>query len=285
MGKIKIITDSTSDVTLNEAEKYGIEILGQTILFGDKSYTETLELSADDFWVKLKEFGGIPKTSQINITKFTECYEKYKDMQMIYIAISGKSSGTIQSATLAKNMFLEENPEADITIIDSEKFAYGYGYWVVKAAIMANEGKTKEEIVKAVTEGLAKTEVLFAVDDLTFLQKGGRISPAAKIVGNLLDIKPILSVVDGLILNVAKVRGSKKMYAKIAEMMLENGDDLENQTINILHCNNEDMIEKMENAISAKVNVKGFERRIVGGTVGTNTGPGVIAVTYIKKLS
>lgn len=283
MEKIKIITDSTSDITLDVAQKYGITVLGQAIRFGEESYTETIELSKEDFWKKLREFDGIPKTAQINVTKFVDEFKKNIDSQIIFIGISGNASGTIQSANLAKNMILEENPDADISIIDSQTFTYGYGLWVIEAAKMASDGKTKEEIIAFVEDRLSKTGILFAVGDLNYLEKGGRISPAAKMIGNVLDIKPILSIVDGLVMNVNKVRGSKKLYSKIVDMMTENGDDLENQTVYILHSDDFSMVDKMKDAINAKVKVKNIQTLLIGGTVGTNTGPDIIAVIYLKK--
>jgi DegV family protein with EDD domain len=284
MDKIKIIVDSTSDITLETAEKYDITVLGQTVRFGDDTFIETEELSSKEFWEKLKTFDGFPKTAQINITKFTDAFEKYKDSKIIFVCLSSKASGTIQTANLAKNMVLEDYPDADITIVDSESFSYAYGYWVVKAARKAYEGETDvEKIVKVIKDGVENSNVYFAVDTLDYLKNGGRLSPAAKLLGDVLDIKPILSVVDGLILNVAKVRGSKKVIPKLIDLMLEDGKDLENQEIVIFNSDNKETVEKLKAKISEKVNVKGFKDVLIGGTVGANTGPGVIGLMYLKK--
>lgn len=284
MDKIKIIVDSTSDITLETAEKYDITVLGQTVRFGDETFVETEQLSSKEFWKKLKEFDGFPKTAQINITKFTDAFTKFKDRKIIFVCLSSKASGTIQTATLAKNMLLEDYPDADITIVDSESFSYAYGYWVVEAARKAYEGETDvEKLVKVIKDGVKNSNVYFAVDTLDYLKNGGRLSPAAKLLGDVLDIKPILSVVDGLILNVAKVRGSKKVIPKLIDLMLEDGKDLENQEIVIFNSDNKETVEKLKAKISEKVNVKGFKDVLIGGTVGANTGPGVIGLMYLKK--
>ncbi|MBE7053035.1 MAG: DegV family protein [Ruminococcaceae bacterium] len=284
MDKIKFIVDSTSDITLEIAEKYDITVLGQTVRFGDESYIETEELSSKDFWKKLKAYDGFPKTAQINITRMVDAFTEYSDRKIIFVALSSKASGTIQSATLAKNMVLEEHPDADITIFDSQSFSYGYGYWVREAARKAMEGETDvQKLISFMEEGIKKTSIYFVVDKLDYLQNGGRLSPAAKFIGNVLDIKPVLAIVDGLILNVAKVRGSKKVLPKLVDMMLEDGYDIENQTILVLHSDEKELAQKAKEKISEKVNVKGFEEVIIGGTVGANTGPGVIGIMCLKK--
>ena len=284
MDKIKIIVDSISDITLEIAEKYDITVLGQVVRFGEETFVETEELSSKEFWEKLKSFDGFPKTAQINVTKFVDAFTKFKDRKIIFIGLSSKASGTIQSANLAKGMVLEDYPDADITIVDGKSFSYGYGYWVREAAKLVCDGENDvQKIVSFIENGVEKTNVLFVVDNLDYLKNGGRLSPAAKLLGDVLDIKPILSVVDGLILNIAKVRGSKKAIPKLADLMLEDGDNLENQTVIILHSDDEELCLKAEDKIKEKANVKSFERVIVGGTVGANTGAGVLGVMYFKK--
>lgn len=284
MKNVKILIDSTSDISLETAKKYNIDILGQNIIFGDETFVETTELSPSQFYKKLKEFGGIPKTSQINITKISEKFEEYyKDFDIIFITISSKASGTYQSANLAKNMFLEEHPEASIDVFDGYSLSLGYGRLGIDAAKMAMEGKTKDEILKKIDKTRDKVEEIFVVDDLSYLQKGGRISPTAKILGNVLDIKPILAVRDGLVTNCDKVRGEKKVYAKLVDLMMSNIDTDNEQTVYIIHGNAPEKVLKLKEKISEKTNITNIEVGEVGASVGTNTGAGVIALTYLKK--
>lgn len=284
MKKVKILIDSTSDISLDMAKKYNIDILGQNIIFGDETFVETLELGPKEFYKKLEEFDSIPKTSQINITKITEKYEQYyKDFDIIFITISSKASGTFQSANIAKDMFLEEHPDASIDVFDGYNLSIGYGRLGFAAADMANEGKQTDEILEKLEYLKAKSEVLFAVDDLNYLQKGGRISPTAKILGNVLDIKPILTIKDGLVTNCDKVRGEKKVYSKLVELMMSNIDLDEKQTVYILHGNAPDKVEKLKEKIAEMTDITDIKVNDVGASVGTNTGAGVIALSYLKK--
>ena len=283
MEKIKIITDSTSEVTLEEAKKYDITVLGISIIFGDKVYRETIELSNEEFFNKLEEFGDIPKTQQIPITEIVDEFKKNIDSKIIFFTLSSKGSGTNQTAHMAREMVMEEYPDADITIIDSMSYSFVYGHWVIEAAKMAKEGKSKDEIVATVTEGISKTYAYIAVDTLTYLQKGGRISSSAKIIGNLMDIKPILIIEDGLIMSFDKVRGEKKRYFKMADLAIENADDIQNQKVYILHGNAPDKAETLKNTLLSKTEVKEVETRIIGASVGSHIGPGIVAIVFQKK--
>lgn len=281
---VKILIDSASDISLETAKKYNIDILGQNIIFGDETFVETTELSPSEFYEKLEKFGGIPKTAQINITKITEKYEQYyKDFDIIFITISSKASGTFQSANLAKDMFLEEHPDASIDVFDGFNLSLGYGRLGIAAAKMAQDGKGKDEILKEIARLRDKAEVIFVVDDLSYLQKGGRISPTAKILGNVLDIKPVLTIKDGLVTNLDKVRGAKKVYGKLVELMMSNIDLDEKHTVYIIHGNAPDKVEKLKEKIAEMTNITDIEVGEVGASVGTNTGAGVIALTYLKK--
>ena len=282
MKKIKVITDTTSDISLEIANKYNIDLLGQNISFGDETFVETLELNAEDFYDKLVSFDGVPKTSQVNITKITEMFEKYyKDYKILYITISSKASGTNQTANLAKNMFLEEHDDADITIYDGYSLSLGYGRLALVAAQMANDGKDLDEIIKKIDYLKEKTKILFAVDTLDYLEKGGRISPTTKIIGNVLDIKPILTIANGLVESFDKVRGMKKIYSKFADIMKDEIDT--EHTVYILHAVASDKVEKLKEKIDGIVDLNNVEVASIGGTVGTNTGPGAIGIIYITK--
>ncbi len=283
MGKIKIITDSTSDISLEVAAQHDILVLSQSIIFGEDVYKET-ELAPKDFYEKLEAFGDIPKTAQIRVQDVLDAYKQYVDCQIIFITISAKGSGTNQTAHIARETILEEYPNADITIIDGKSFTLGYGQWVLLAARMAKEGKSKEEIIAAVEDGIARTEILIAVDTLEYLQKGGRLSPAAKVLANVLDLKPILTIEDGLVMSRDKVRGSKKLFPKIADMVVSNADDLEHQTVILVHGNTPEKAEQFRDELTKRAKVGGFDIRIVGPSVGTHIGPGVLGVIYLKKL-
>ncbi len=282
MKNIKVITDTTSDITLDMAKEYNVDLLGQNILFGDEAYVETLELSSEEFYKKLESFDGVPKTSQVNITKMTEKFEEYyKDYHILFITISSAASGTFQSANLAKDMFLEEHPDAEITVFDGFNLSLAYGRLVITAAKMVQEGKSLDEILEKITYIKEKTGVLFAVDTLDYLEKGGRVSPTTKLIGNVLDIKPILTIQDGLVVSLDKVRGFKKIFPKFKEIIEKEIDN--SYPVYIVHANAIDKVEKLKEKLDGVVDMNNIEVHYIGGTVGVNTGPGAIGIIYTKR--
>lgn len=282
--KIKLITDSASDITPELAKQYDIRLIPMHISFGDEVYLDQVELGAAEFYEKLESFPGVAKTAQITVAEHMDVFRQYMDeYAIIYIPISSKGSGTYQSANLAKNMLLEEDETVDITIVDSMNFTYGYGMWVLEAAKMLQSGAAKEELVAFLEDRFARTEVLFAVDTLDYLQKGGRISPAAKIVADILDIRPILIIEDGLVMNCDKVRGRKKLYPKMVEKIIERADNISEQLVGMVTANTPEKADEIGALLKERAGVTQFVTAPIGACVGVHTGPGAIGIIYLKK--
>lgn len=284
MDKIKIITDTASDVSLETAEKYGIHLIPINLNIGGKNVKDRYEITCEEFYKYLETSDEIPKTSQISVAEHISEFKKFSDeYSIIYIPISSAGSGTMQSAMLAKNEILEENPNADITIVDSMTYSYGYGFWAVEAAKMVSAGAEKEEIISMLKEKLAKTDVIFTTETLEYLQKGGRISPTAKIVANILDINPILKIEDGLVVGKDKVRGKKKVFPKMMEIINQNALQDKSQTITLLHGNAPEKAETVKKMIEEKTGFTNIITEEVGPTVGIHAGPGVIGIAYLAN--
>ncbi len=282
MDKIKIMTDTTSDITLETASELGIHLIPINIILEDVSYKDKYELGTDEFYAKMSSMEGMPKTSQITVQEHFDEFKKFSDdHSIIYITIASQASGTYQSAHIAKEAVLDENPDADITIIDGKGFSYMYGYWVMEAAKKLNAGATKEEIISFIEEGLAKTDVRFVVDTLDYLKKGGRISGTAKLFATVLDIKPILTIENGLVMTVDKVRGFKNAVSKSADTAIAESENLD--TIVVVHGNDEEKGNMVVETLKSKADIGNIVVGVVGPTVGSHTGPGVIGIIYFKK--
>ena len=192
MKPVKIITDTCSDITLEIAKEYNIHLLPVHISFGDKEYLDRYELDTKDFYEMLVSSDVHPKTSQITIQEHTDAFMKYADdYEIIHIPMSVNASGTFQSARLARTNVLDEKEDAVIHIFENNQLSYGYGIWVIEAAKMAAEGKSAPEILSMLEEKIYNVGILFSVATLDYLQKGGRISSASKLIANVLDISPI----------------------------------------------------------------------------------------------
>lgn len=284
MKKIKIITDTASDILLETAQQYGIHLIPINLTIGGKSLKDKYEISNKEFYDYLASNDEIPKTAQITVAEHIDEFKKFSnDYSIIYIPISSKGSGTYQSANIAKNEILEENPEADITIVDSMSFSYAYGFWVIKAAKMASEGASKEEILEMLEDRLSRTKVVFAVETLEYLQKGGRISPTAKIVANVLDINPLLAIEDGLIVSRDKIRGKKKIIPKMLEILNEEADPDSGEPIVIIQGNVPEKAELMKEKLLEKTAFTDVAFAEVGPCIGIHAGPGAYAYMYLKK--
>jgi len=282
MKKIKIITDSMTDLPQKQINQYGIEVLPLTIIFGDQEYKDGFDLSNKAFYEKLKNSEVLPRTSQTSPGDFANAFQKYiqEDYEIICINASSKASGTYQSAAIASN-----DVDADrISVIDTMSLSFGAGLSVLKAARMAEQGHERKTIVRALEKTASKIDHLFTVDTVEFLQKGGRINPGKALVANLLNIKPILTLKDGLVDPLDKVRGSKRVMDKMLELAVERGGSFSDKTVGISHADAPERAEELY--LKVKKELKPAEILIseIGCTIGTHTGPGTLAMFYEGDL-
>ncbi|WP_032122230.1 DegV family protein [Clostridium amazonitimonense] len=278
MEKIKIITDSTADLPRSIIEKYQIEVLPLTINFGEKTYVDGIDIDFKSLLEKIEEGEGFPHTSQVIPQRFIECYKRYLDegYKIISLHLSSKMSGTYQSACIAKETLDSE----EIVVIDGQSVTSGLGLLVIKACILVEEGKNIFDIKEDTINTIPHVKSVLAFDCLEHLVKGGRLSKTAGVIGNILGIKPILTVKDGEMAVEDKVRGSKKALKYILEH-LENVQLDEKVPMILLNAENEDIIEVLrEKLIKEKYN---FVEAEVGCTVGTHSGPRACGVFFIEK--
>ena len=230
MADIKIITDAGADLTLEQQKEYDIAVLPLRIFADGKEYLAGVDTFSDEFYALLENLKEFPKTSQPTTGEIYDLLKEYVDQgkEVLFITLSSKASGLNNNANLAKNMLLEENPDAVIDIYDSYGYSFSYGMAVIEAAKLAKQGKSMEDIKKAVAELMDSYTVYFIPSTLEYLEKGGRINKASLVFGNMLDIVPVLSLVDGTVSAVGKVRGRKKIAKKMFDYAIErhpNQDD------------------------------------------------------------
>lgn len=288
MPKIKIFTDTSSDIPDSIREKYDIGILRFMSVFGETAYESGTELTNKQFYEKLAASDVIPTTSQ---TPFQTMYDTLLSASreydsVIYITISSKGSGQYNTACMVKNQILEDdNPNADIHIVDSMKYSLFLAAAAVKASELADSGADVDTIIKACQEDFESWEVLLLVDTLEYLEKGGRINKASAFIGSLLDIKPIVSIRDGLIESTHKLRGKKRLLEKLVDLMLESPDyDSEAKDVMIIH-SDEDKAQQLADILREKAGIENIRMTgEFGPIVGTHIGPGAVGIIYRKKL-
>lgn len=278
MEKIKIITDSTSDLPLEIINKYNLEVLPLTVHFGNEVFRDGLDIKLPEFLNKMNNSGIFPTTSQINPQSFYECYKKYieEGYKILSIHISSKMSGTYQSACIAKEM-LESD---DIIIVDSLNVTSGLGLMVLKACILREEKYSLKEIHDNLIEIIPHIKSAISFESLDNLVKGGRLSKTAGVVGTILGLRLILEIKDGEIAVMDKVRGSKKASKSILDYVELKGIKEEEPCI-ILQIENKDIYEALrENLINKN---RDFIECEVGCVVGTHSGSGACGIFFIEK--
>lgn len=281
MSDIKIICDSLSDVNKEYLEKYDIDVVPLTLILNGKEYRDSIDMLPEEFYKILREENAYPKTSQATYAQFKEVFDKYtkEGKTILYISGSAVATGTCQSAIMAKN-----DTEGEIYIYDSNNLTFGAGFFVVKAAEMISEGKSIDEVFKTLDEIKEKYILMFSVDTLEYLKKGGRISSTKATVGSLLNIKPILEVKDGLVSQVGQVRGKKNVLNKMIEYVKERlGDDLEQEEIYIGYSDDIKEAEKLTEIAKEVFKPKKIGYFVVGTCIGSHSGPGVGGILVFKK--
>lgn len=273
---IKIVCDSISDLPQEILKKYSVDIVPLTVIFNNKEYLAGENLTTKEFYKMLRESDNMPKTSQATYIQFKSIFEKYdKNTQIIYIAGSSIASGTYQSAMLAKN-----DGHDNVFVFDTENLSIGSGLFVIKACEMAEMDYSVEEILSTLEKYKNKVEVAFSVDTLEYLKMGGRISSTKAALGNLLSIKPILEVKDGLVSQKSQVRGKKQIYSTLANTIVNTfGKDLNDKTIIIGCGDNEEDLEIIKNALEKVADVKNIYFVNIGCVICSHSGPGVMGIS------
>ena len=271
---IRLIADSTCDITIKDCERMGVELIPLKVTIDGKTYLDKFELTNEEFYEKMATAEDIPVTTLASPHDFMDKFDEYPDDDIICITVSSKLSGTYQSAVIAK----EETGRNNIHIIDSCSVSLGAGILVEYAAKMIENGEKAADIGAKLNEIAPKIELYAAVDTLKYLVKGGRLGKASGAVGSLLGIKPILRVKDGTIENVSKERGMAKAVAKMKARVEENTDYLENDfPVTYGHSNNESGME----SLMAQMSRTG-SRYFIGSVVGTHAGPGAVGIAVVN---
>ena len=287
MSNYKIFTDSSADLPKSIVEKYDIAVIPYYVTINGTDYLkEEIEVTRDEIF-EAQRSGIFTKTSlppiDDYISAFRPTLEEGKDI--LCYCLSSKMSGSVQSATNAANMLLEEFPDRRIIVVDSKQATSGQGLVVAEGARMCADGIDIEKVA-AMTDTLAENStIIFMVDDLIHLQKGGRIAKASALLGTILNIKPILCVANAEVTPVAKVRGRKKTLDTISkeiEKFLKG--EPEKYWLLTTSCNGEEGWEEMRQVLEKNTGLKpNFDSIVIGTTIGTHTGPTAIGAAAIKK--
>ena len=277
---IRIIIDSSSDYSLEELERKNLELVSITINICGNSYHDIKDINRDDFYNMLLTSGEFPMTSQPSPQEFLDIFKdaKKKGDSIIVIALSSALSGTFQSATLAKNMADYD----EIYLLDSLSATHGIRHMVEYAIKLRDQGMTAADIASAVEAMKSKVKILAGVDTLEYLCKGGRLSKAAAAIGELANLKPIITVTEeGSVAVAGKALGRNKAIITIVKAIQSAQIDSDFPVYSVYAYgteNTEKLEEKLENA-----GIHVDEMHQIGATIGTHVGPGAFGIIYVEK--
>lgn len=277
---LKLITDSVADIPDDLARSLNIRIVPLQVNFGDGSYRDGVDITSEAFFEKLARAERLPTTAQVTPGEFFEVFQEEMALgnDLIVLTMSSKMSGTYNAACAAAEM---TDPKR-VSVFDSRTITFGMGLSGVLAARDIQAGLARDVVEKNLQYRIDNMVCKFAVDTLEYLRKGGRLSATEAFVGNLLNIKPILTVIDGELRGEDKVRGRKKAIRYIVDSIAAEGVDLSGRTVGLYHAMAPEYMAELREALEERFEIGEILCSYVGAVVGTHAGPGCVAVSYVK---
>jgi len=273
---VKIVTDSGADLPDQLTKELGITVVPLYIRFGEEVYRDRVSISADEFYERLTHDPVHPSTTQPGPQDFLEAYQKLSaDADgIVSIHISGKLSGTCNSALMAKDMLEGECP---VEVVDSETLTMSLGLIVIAAAEMAKAGESMDKIVEWVKQAIPKTYLFFLLDTLEYLKKGGRIGKAKALLGSILSVKPMLTMKDGELVPAGQARTRAKGMDKLFDFV-ENAGNI--QDLAVVYNTTPDEAQNLAERLGSVFAKEKIRMARVGPGLGVHGGPGAIIVSF-----
>ena len=288
MSKIKIMTDSASDIPPETARKAGLELIPIPITVDGVGYLEGVDFTSEEFYNILLNCKELPTTSQINAVTYCEKYhEAYAQGfdTIILISLNSLASQTYQSAVAAKELLFANVPKAreklTIHIVDSKSFSVTYGYPALEAAKMAREGRSAEMILAYLDDWFSRLEVYFTAFSFEFIKRSGRVGVCTAMVGEALGIRPVVSIIDGKFEICDKARGNSAVMKKMA--LLARNRRIESSPYLMLSGTQPGAAEDMAGLMRHCTGLECSGSYKVGSAVAINSGPKMLGICFLGE--
>jgi len=280
---IRIVTDSAANIPVSLVQRYNIAVIPLNVHFGEECYQEGVDISNEEFYRRLPQSRPLPTTSQPSAGQFRDTYQTILSAgdEVLSIHLASNLSGTYSSAATARSMI----GDAPISLFDSGTASVGLGMIVLAAAQAVKLGWSREEIIVLLEKMAARTTILFTVDTLEYLRRGGRIGAAAAWAGTLLQLKPVLAIRQGKVLAVDRIRTRKRSLARMLTLLNEQCAGVDSWWCGVAHIQAEREIDKFAEAVRQQLPVEGVLQSEIGPVVGTHGGPGTIGVALTPAPS
>lgn len=283
----QLFCDSNCELWHTTVKELGLNLIKMPYTLEGQEYFYDMGENTDlaHFFDAMKA-GEVPKTSALNEAIYLDYFEPVlaRGEDIFYVSFSHKMSKTFDSMDRAIETLKAKYPDREIRCVDSLSISMGCGFVVYYAALKYRQGATMDELEAYVKELAAHTATYFAVEDLTYLYRGGRVSGASKVVGNLLGIKPVLHFdEEGRIVNITKVKGFKKALATMLDYMKTKGEDVDKYKIVVIHADYKDVAERFVQNIKAEYPAADVILQYVGPVIGAHCGPGTVGLIFHCK--
>ena len=275
---VRIVTDSSADLPADLVQQHGITVLPCYVVVDDQTFKDGVEINADDFYRRLQADGRTPTTAQPTVADFQEVYRDLAGQgdQVLSIHVSGKLSGTLNSAEQAKASL----NGAEIELIDSQLASIPLGLAVLDAAVTASMGGSLQEVAEKVRQGLGLHHGLFALDTLEYLQKGGRIGKASAFLGSILHVKPILKLQDGEAHPVERPRNRERAMRRLVELASELAPV---RRLAVIYSTDLDRMATLKQDLTELLPADQIIEARFGSTLGTYIGPDALGVAITQE--
>ncbi len=280
-----VLTDSACDLTEEMERESGVDILSFQITMDGESYWERIDFTPDKYYAMLESCEGIPSTAHITTLRFAERFMEYDDsgiQQVLYVSINSTGSNTHAAAQMAVEEFRTERPNSnmEIWIVDSHTYSMPFGWYVAEAAFKLQNGAEMRDVVEWLEDVYARIEVVLGAYTLRFLKKSGRVNAAAAFAGELLGLRPVFTLIDGVSRVQKKVRGDKLVVPAMIECMkarCEEGSDY------IIAGTDEKNMKELAAACEKEFKKKPLCISKLGAAVSTNTGPQALGIGFLGE--
>jgi len=282
MRKVKVITDSTAYLPETIRKKYDIAVIPLTLIWNNETFQDGVDITPSQFYQRLQSSDTLPSTSQPSIEAFKEIFQQqiHAGNDIIAILISSRISGTVESALQAKQDLGTER----VAIVDSRTSGMAMGLQVLSVAKLASQGASGSQCRTLAEQAREKTQVYFAVDTLEFLHRGGRIGGAKRLLGTMLDIKPILEMREGQIEAVDQVRTQRRATTRIIQLMDEAMEQDQKLLLAVMHSNAPQRARALLNQAQEKFTPVEAYLADLSPVIGTHVGPGTLALAAMPIL-
>ncbi len=273
---VRIVTDSTADLTPEQQQAAGITVVPLNVHFGDEVFRDHVDLTADEFFRRLKASSQLPRTSQPAVGVFEETFRSLRQNgdEIVSVHLSSKVSGTYNAALMAAKAVDDEA----IEVVDSLSTSMALGFMALEGAYLARAGRDRQAVAERLRTLVPRARVICVVDTLTYLERGGRIGKARALLGSLLNVKPILQLKEGEVIPLGRARGRPQALSKLVELL---GRDGQVSQLAIMHGAAPADAEQLRERVASSYPGVDILLTEIGAVLGTHTGPGVIGFTYL----